>query len=112
LSFWDRIKPASRPLSATEAALSPEGTLLSLSWEDGARTSASARLLRQQCPCAGCVDEWTNKRTLDPAKIPESLRITQVQPVGNYALTFVFSDGHGTGIYPWQLLRDITQPQG
>ncbi|HYO67017.1 MAG TPA: DUF971 domain-containing protein, partial [Archangium sp.] len=37
---------------------------------------------------------------------------TQVQPVGNYALTFVFSDGHGTGIYPWKLLREMTQPQG
>ena len=29
-----------------------------------------AQQLRQQCPCAGCVDEWTNKRTLDPARVP------------------------------------------
>jgi DUF971 family protein len=44
--------------------------------------------------------------------VAADVRITQLQPVGNYALTFVFSDGHGTGIYPWKLLRDITQPQG
>jgi DUF971 family protein len=112
LSFWDRIKPTTRPISATEAELSPDGSLLSLTWEDGVRTSAPARQLRQQCPCAGCVDEWTNKRTLDPAQVAAELRITTVQPVGNYALTFVFSDGHATGIYPWKLLRDITQPQG
>ena len=112
MSFWDRIKPTTRPLSATEAALAPEGTRLALTWEDGVKTDASAQFLRQQCPCAGCVDEWTNQRTLDPARVPAELRITQVQPVGNYALAFVFSDGHATGIYPWKLLRDITQPQG
>lgn len=110
MSFWDRIKPTTRPVSATEVELSPDGTRLSLTWEDGVRTGATAQVLRQQCPCAGCVDEWTNKRTLDPAKVPADMRLTQVQPVGNYALTFVFSDGHGTGIYPWKLLRDLTQP--
>jgi DUF971 family protein len=112
LSFWDRIKPTTRPMAATEAALSPDGTRLDLTWEDGVKTAAPAQHLRQQCPCAGCVDEWTNKRTLDPSRVPADTRITQVQPVGNYALTFVFSDGHGTGIYPWQLLRDITKTQG
>ena len=112
MSFWDRIKPTTRPVSATEAELSPDSTRLSLAWEDGVKTAATAQLLRQQCPCAGCVDEWTNKRTLDPARVPPDIRITQVQPVGNYALTMAFSDGHGTGIYPWRLLRDITQPQG
>jgi DUF971 family protein len=112
LSFWDRIKPTTRPVSATEAALTPDGTRLDLTWEDGVKTAAPAQHLRQQCPCAGCVDEWTNKRTLDPNRVPADLRVTQVQPVGNYALTFVFSDGHSTGIYPWKLLRDITQPQG
>ena len=44
---------------------------LSLTWEDGARTSATAQVLRQQCPCAACVDEWTNRRTLDPARVPD-----------------------------------------
>jgi len=112
LSFWDRIKPAERPLSATEAEASADGHHLRLLWEDGLKTDASAQHLRQQCPCAGCVDEWTNKRTLDASQVPASLRITQVQPVGNYALSFVFSDGHSTGIYPWKLLRELTQPRG
>lgn len=110
MSFWDRIKPAERTPSATEVALSPEGDQLNLTWEDGTRTLATAQYLRQQCPCAGCVDEWTNKRTLDATRVPADLRITQLQPVGNYALTFVFSDGHATGIYPWKLLRELTQP--
>jgi DUF971 family protein len=56
------------------------------------------------------VDEWTNKRTLDPARVPAELAIKEVQPVGNYALAFVFGDGHGTGIYHWTHLRELTQP--
>jgi DUF971 family protein len=112
LSFWDRIKPAPKPVSATDVQLAPDASRLTLTWEDGTSTSATAQVLRQQCPCAACVDEWTNRRTLDPARVPADLRIQSLQPVGNYALTLSFSDGHGTGIYPWPLLREITQPQG
>lgn len=111
MSFWDRIKPAPKPVTATDVQLAPDASGLSLTWDDGARTSATAQVLRQQCPCAACVDEWTNKRTLDPNRVPADIRIQTLQPVGNYALTLAFSDGHGTGIYPWRLLRDITQPR-
>lgn len=108
MSFWDRIKPAPKPVTATDARLSEDGARLTLTWDDGTTTSATAQVLRQQCPCAGCVDEWTNKRTLDPAKVPADLRVREVHPVGNYALSFLFSDQHSTGIYPWKHLRDIT----
>jgi DUF971 family protein len=108
LSFWDRIKPAPKPVTATDARLSDNGARLTLTWDDGTTTSATAQVLRQQCPCAACVDEWTNKRTLDPAKVPPDLRVLEVHPVGNYALSFLFSDQHSTGIYPWKHLRDIT----
>lgn len=110
MSFWDRIKPAQKPVTPTDVQLSADATRLTLAWDDGVTTSATAQVLRQQCPCAACVDEWTNQRTLDPAKIPADTRVANMQPVGNYALTFAFSDGHGTGIYPWKHLRDITQP--
>lgn len=111
MSFWDRIKPAPKPVTATDVQLAPDGSSLTLAWDDGAKTSASAQRLRQQCPCAACVDEWTNQRTLDPNRVPAELRIQSMQPVGNYALTFNFSDGHSTGIYPWRTLRDITEAQ-
>ncbi|WP_224245413.1 DUF971 domain-containing protein [Hyalangium gracile] len=112
MSFWDRIKPAPKPVSATDVQLSADGGRLTLTWDDGKSSSATAQVLRQQCPCAACVDEWTNRRTLDPSRVPADLRIQNLQPVGNYALTLAFTDGHGTGIYPWPLLRDITLPQG
>jgi len=41
--------------------------------------------------------------------VPETLTIREVAPVGNYALRLVFSDQHQTGIYPWKVLREVTE---
>jgi DUF971 family protein len=110
MSFWDHIKPAARPPQATAVDLSGDGRTLTLTWDDGQRTQVSARALRQACPCAECVDEWTQKRTLDPEKVPEDLRILDVGQVGNYALKFTFGDAHQTGIFNWSLLRQQGRP--
>lgn len=109
MSFWDRIKPSERDSAVVNASLSADRKHLAMTWDDGKTSIATARGLRQTCPCAACVDEWTNKRTLDPEKVPADLTINELAPVGNYALAMVFSDGHGTGIYPWKHLRELTQ---
>jgi DUF971 family protein len=107
MSFWDRIKPTRPAPVVTKASLSPDGKALALNWDDGKVGVLTARWLRQNCPCAACVDEWTNKRTLDPEKVPADVRVNDVQTVGNYAMAFSFSDGHNTGIYNWAHLRDL-----
>lgn len=109
MSFWDHIKPATRPPAATSVDLSPDQQVLSLGWDDGRRTAVTARALRQGCPCAECVDEWTRKRTFDPEKVPEQMRILEMRPVGNYALSFQFSDAHATGIFNWSFLRELSR---
>jgi len=110
MSFWEHLKPAPRPLRATSVDLDPSQGVLTLAWDDGQRTRVTARALRQGCPCAECVDEWTRQRRLDPEKVPEDVRILAVRPVGNYALAFQFSDAHQTGIYDWSLLRQLGGP--
>ena len=35
------------------------------------------------------------------------LEITTMRPVGNYAYNIAFSDGHDTGIYPLEMLREL-----
>jgi DUF971 family protein len=35
------------------------------------------------------------------------LTITEVEPIGNYAVRLAFSDGHHRGIYPWAYLVEI-----
>lgn len=107
MSFWDRIKPSTPPTQAVGVLRSPDGLQLTVSWPEGKTGSVSAQKLRQACPCAGCVDEWTRQRTLDVSGVPADLRILEMQSVGNYALAFVFSDRHTTGIYTWQLMQEL-----
>ena len=58
--------------------LSADQQVLTLSWDDGQKTQVTARALRQGCPCAECVDEWTHQRRLDPEQVPLDLRILGV----------------------------------
>ena len=67
------------------------------------------RNLRLVCPCAGCVDEMTNNRIVDPATIPEDILITEMQLVGNYAVKIVWSGGHDTGLYKGKRLAQLGQ---
>ena len=84
-----------------------DGTKLAIDWKDGVRSEFVPRYLRQLCPCAGCVDEMTGIRTLDPEAVAEGIYPTAIHYVGRYALQFVWSDGHSTGIYTWDYLRRI-----
>ena len=84
-----------------------EDAALKIVWEDGHETVLDFATLRRQCPCAMCKDEWSGEPLLDPAGVPEALAATRADIVGNYALSFAFSDGHSTGIYPFELLRKL-----
>ena len=77
-----------------------------IEWEDGETTCYTAAQLRRLCPCAQCVSELTGQRLLDPSTIAEDLTQTGVELVGLYAITVRFSDGHSTGIFPFQMLRE------
>jgi DUF971 family protein len=74
-------------------------------WADGHVSVYPARRLRLSCPCAACVDETTGVRTLDPATVPEDVRILGAKLVGRYAVEFAFSDGHSLGFYTFEGLR-------
>jgi len=93
----------------TPAHIGPteDGTALRIEWEDGHRSTYIPRQLRMACPCAGCVDEMTGRRTLTEAMVPEAIYPTSIEYVGRYALQFHWSDGHNTGFYPFDMLRRI-----
>ncbi|MFQ5671181.1 MAG: DUF971 domain-containing protein [Acidobacteriota bacterium] len=74
-------------------------------WQDGHVSSYRARDLRARCPCAVCVDEWTHEVRVAPESIPANLGVKAVRRVGQYALSFVWTDGHSTGIYAYDQLR-------
>jgi len=86
---------------------------LHIAWSDDQVRQYSVRELREKCPCATCRERRTappppaNVLTvLSPAET-EPLRITAMQPTGRYAYSINFSDGHDTGIYTLELLRQL-----
>ena len=80
---------------------------LSISWADGGQSLFDVRELRLACGCASCVDEWTGEERIDPQSVPDDVRPTRIEPVGRYAIQIYWSDGHETGIYPFERLRSL-----
>ncbi|MBI4376790.1 MAG: DUF971 domain-containing protein [Elusimicrobia bacterium] len=80
---------------------------LKIVWEDDHISLYSFQYLRQNCPCALCQDEWTGEKLVDPEQIPANTTSARAELVGNYAISFSFSDGHGTGIYSFEHLRKL-----
>ncbi len=80
---------------------------ISIKWSDESESHFSAAQLRRSCPCAGCIDEWTGKKTLDAASVLDDITFEHTSIVGRYALNFHFSDGHETGIFSFKYLKDL-----
>ena len=76
-------------------------------WNDRKRSTFETRALRLSCPCAVCVNEWTGKKMLNPADVPEDVRPLRIFSVGRYAMGVEWSDGHSTGIYGYDYLRRL-----
>lgn len=106
MGILDDIRPTTKKSRPTE--LGVLGPNLAVTWDDGRKSAIPLRFLRQQCPCAACVDEWSGKRTLDPESVPVDVKPVKMTPIGRYAVQVGWSDGHGSGIYSWDLLRELS----
>ena len=86
---------------------------LRIEWSDGQAREYAVRELREKCPCASCRERRTapappptTLTVLSPAET-QPLRIASMTPTGRYAYAIDFSDGHDTGIYTLELLREL-----
>jgi len=80
---------------------------LAIRWGDGHESLYPVRDLRLACRCAHCVDEWTGENRLDPGNVPDDVAPTQIESVGRYAIQIRWSDGHDSGIYSFDRLREL-----
>ncbi len=82
-------------------------TTLGITWTDGMESKINVKTLREKCPCAHCVDEWTGERRIKEGQIPDTIRPTKLQNVGLYAIQIFWNDGHDTGLYSHEYLRGL-----
>ena len=89
----------------TEVRRLPEERRMRLTWSDGHAAEYGYDYLRGWCPCAGCQGHTGLTIRFQPPAKPVTAE--SIQPVGNYAISIAWSDGHGTGIYRFDFLRQI-----
>lgn len=89
----------------------PKNYLISCIFKDGFESTITLKALRDNCPAADSEEE---RKKQNEVKIPTFNIMKQgrndietIKPVGNYAINPVWKDGHKTGIYSYELLREI-----
>jgi DUF971 family protein len=101
-------------LQPTKLELRGENRLL-IVWSDGQQREITFNELRKACPCATCREKRAKPPEpsggLQVLSMAEArpLKILGMKPVGNYAYSIAFSDGHDTGIFTLEFLRELGQ---
>jgi len=89
----------------TEIKLHQVSNILEISFDNGSVFQLPSEYLRVFTPSAEAVGHAPGQEILQTGK--EDVSIKEIKPVGNYAITPVFSDGHNSGIYTWDLLYKL-----
>ena len=86
---------------------------LQIKWNDGQTRQYVVNELRENCPCATCnekrkaVPPPPTELTVITVEETQPLRITKMEPTGRYAYAIHFSDGHDTGLFTLESLREL-----
>lgn len=90
------------------------GTGVDITWSDAHTSHYEFAYLREHCPCATCREEHGKREGKSSHVASFALPMFKAKvtaraasPVGNYAVQIEFSDGHSTGIYSFDHLREI-----
>lgn len=83
--------------------------VLEISFSDGASFRIPFELMRVYSPSAEVAGHGPGQEVLQTGK--REVVVTDLAPVGNYAVQPTFSDGHSTGIYSWDYLYFLGSQQ-
>ncbi|MES0872898.1 DUF971 domain-containing protein [Sinimarinibacterium thermocellulolyticum] len=83
--------------------------VLEVAWADGKRFELPCEYLRVFSPSAELRGHGLPEPMLIGGK--RAVNIARVEPVGRYAVRLVFDDGHDSGIYSWDILRELGERQ-
>jgi DUF971 family protein len=93
----------------TQLVLHQQSRILEATFDDGRAFRLPCELLRVYSPSAEVRGHGPGQEVLQTGK--REVGITAVEPVGNYAVRLVFSDGHDTGLYSWDYLYSLGENQ-
>jgi len=94
----------------TAITVKSKARVVELTWPDGAQHTLPFEYLRVHSPSAEVRGHGGGEGKLELAK--ENVKVTQVEPVGVYAVRLHFDDGHNTGLFTWAYLRELGEQQG
>jgi DUF971 family protein len=89
----------------TDLKLHQISRVLEIRFEDGAHFELPCEYLRVFSPSAEVRGHGPGQEVLQVCK--EDVKITAIEPVGNYAVKLVFDDGHDSGLYSWGILYEL-----
>ena len=89
----------------SEIKLHQKSRRLELIYEGGEAYSLDFEYLRVYTPSAEARGHGPGQETLQTGK--RNVDIERIEPVGTYALRLVFSDGHDSGLYSWDMLYNL-----
>jgi DUF971 family protein len=85
--------------------LHQKSRILEITFDDGQNFELSCELLRVYSPSAEVKGHGPGQSVLQTGK--ENISITDIEPVGHYAVKLIFDDGHDTGLYSWAYLYEL-----
>ncbi len=91
----------------TDIKLHQSSRLLEISFDNGRVAKLSCEFLRVYSPSAEVRGHGAGQEVLQVGK--ENINIIGIEPIGNYAVKLIFSDGHDTGLYSWDYLHEIAE---
>ncbi len=93
------------------ADLQVVGNQLALKWDDEREQFIALNELRRACPCAPCAGEIDVLGQMHKGPSPQlnnaSFQVDRLQLIGGYAVQVFWKDGHNTGLYSFDLLRQM-----
>jgi DUF971 family protein len=92
-------------ITPTSITLHSASRVLEIEYDDGQSFRLPFEFLRVYSPSAEVRGHGAGQETLQVGK--KDVTITDLQPVGHYAVKPVFSDGHDSGIYSWEYLHEL-----
>jgi len=89
----------------TDIVLHQQSHALEITYDDGANFTLPCELLRVFSPSAEVRGHWGQNAKLQVDK--QDVNITEIKPVGAYAIKIYFDDGHNSGLFDWKFLYDL-----